>query len=215
MRAGSVATATKQHAGQVQRQADVAVAKAVVARGVERPEQRVGRRLAQPVELAEDDQRVVGVAGQGAELPQGVDEAPRRRVGRRSGDAENTCRLLDAGQRDAGEPAAEGRGQRPGEAGSADAGWTAETQDGGRVGLGDGRASLRGRVTGHQVVERLVLLPGAADVFPVKRLPQPCRRVEPFLRPPPRQLLHQLDPRLRGDGRGVRRMQAHDAVAFP
>ena len=89
----------EQHAGQIQRQADVAVAEAVVARGVERAEQRVGRLLAQPVQLAENDQRVVaGVAGQGAELPQGVDEAPRRRVGRGSGDAENPCRRLDAGQ---------------------------------------------------------------------------------------------------------------------
>ncbi len=50
----------------VKRGGNVAVAEAVVARGVERVEQGAGRRLAQPVELAEDDQGVVaGPARQG------------------------------------------------------------------------------------------------------------------------------------------------------
>ena len=72
---------------QVQPQAHVAVAEAVVARGVERAEQRLGRRLVHPVELAENHQRVVaGLAGQGAELPQRVDEAPRTRGWIGSGD---------------------------------------------------------------------------------------------------------------------------------
>ena len=76
----------EQHAAQVQRQPGVAIAEAVVARRVERAEQRSGRRLAQPVELAEDDQGVVaGPARQGAELPQSVDEAPRPRVRRGAG----------------------------------------------------------------------------------------------------------------------------------
>ena len=110
----------EQHAGEVQRQGDVAVAEAVVARGVEGAEQRLGRRLPNPVEFAENHQRVVGsLAGQGAELPQGVDEAPRPRVWSGSGDAENRRRLLGPGQRDASEAAAERRGQRPGESGPA------------------------------------------------------------------------------------------------
>ena len=44
----------EQHARQVQRQAHVAVAEAVVARGVEGAEQRLARRHAHPVELAEN-----------------------------------------------------------------------------------------------------------------------------------------------------------------
>ena len=103
-------------------------------------------------------------------------------------------------------PAPERRGQRPGESGPAGAGWTVETQDLCSGGVGAGRGSLRGCVTGHQVVDRLVLLPGAADLFSVKRLPPARRRVEPLLRTPPGQLLHHLDPHVRGDGLGVRRI---------
>ena len=45
----------EQHAGQVQRQPEVAVPERAVAGRVERAEQRPGRRLAQPVEFTEDD----------------------------------------------------------------------------------------------------------------------------------------------------------------
>ena len=86
MRAGSVAVRDEQRAPQVQRQADVAVSKDVVARRVERAEQCVGRRLGEPVEFAEDDQRAVAeTAGQRAEAPQGAHEASRRRVRGRGG----------------------------------------------------------------------------------------------------------------------------------
>ena len=188
----------------------------MVARGVEGAEQRLGRRLPHPVELVENHQRVVaGLAGHGAELPQRVDEAPRPRVRIGSGDADNRRWLLGTGQRDAVEAAAESRGQRPGESGPAGPGGPAETQDPGRGGGGAFRASVGGGLTCHQVIERLVLLLGAADVFPVERLPHPRRRDRPLRRPPPRQLLHHLGPRLRGDRRGVRRMEAHDTVALP
>ena len=84
----------------------------MVARGVDRAEQRVGRRLAQPVELAEKDQRVVSApVGRGAETPQGVREASRRRVGGGPGDPVNRRRVLDAGQGDPGRTA--GRWRRP------------------------------------------------------------------------------------------------------
>ena len=83
----------EQHAGQVQRQREVAVAEAVVARGVERAEQRAGRRLAQPVELAEDDQRVVAApARQGPSRRR----ASTRRPGAASG-ADRAARRIPAG----------------------------------------------------------------------------------------------------------------------
>ena len=72
---------------------------------------------------------------------------------------------------DAYEASAERYGQRPRERRPPDAGRPAETQDRGRRDVGVGPVSLGGGLTGHQVVERLVLFSGAADVFPVERPP--------------------------------------------
>ena len=86
----------------------------------------------------------------------------------------------------------------------ADAGRSGEAQNGGLAG-----------VASHQVVERLVLLPLAAQVFPVEGPPQQSRRGEPLLRPPPRRSLDHFDPHGRGGRLGVGRMQTQDAVAVP
>ena len=120
-----------------------------------------------------------------------------------------------AGQRDADEPAGEGRGQRPRERGPADAGRPGKAEERGRDAVAGRRVCLRRGLAGHQVVQRLVLLTAAADVFPVEGLPKE-HRVEPLLHlPAPRESCRHLEPRLRGHRLGVGRMQAQDAVPLP
>ena len=176
-------------------------------------EHGVGRRIGEPVELAEDDQRVVAdPAGQGAEAPQGAHEASRRRVRGRGGRPREP-------PPQSWTPARGTRtNRRPREAASARAnavlpmpGGPQETQDDGVIGGGAGRVTLCRGPAGHQVVDHLILLAVAADMLPVERPPQRRRRAEPFLRPPPRQLLHHLDPGGGGDRRGVGGLQARDA----
>ena len=185
----------RQHAPQVQQQAQVAVTERWLRAGSSASEQRLGRRLVQPVELAENHQPVVAdVAGRGPSCPRASTRRPRPASG-----AGPAMPRIAAGS---SAPASGTRTKRrPRAAARARAKGILPVPAGPQrhrtltAAAGASPRLRRRQLARHQVVDRQVLLPVAADVFPVKRLPHLRRRGGPLRRPPPRQLLQRVDRR--------------------
>ena len=119
----------EQHVGQVELDLEVVVAERVVLRRVEHLEQR-GRRVApvvgaELVDLVQQDDRV-----HRAGLADGPDDAARQRADVGAPVPADLRLVADAAERDAGELAAHGAGDRLAERGLADAGRPAQRQHG-------------------------------------------------------------------------------------